>query len=356
VQNLPDPVRENIERFLEIDLESIEEFVEQESPEAEPGTGAGSETEPQSEADDDQSSLESTSDQSAAEADEPASNEGASSETREEPDEAGGSDAPPRQTASERIGSWLRDNLGSIFQFTVRTTGDAVSVLGAIVGSLIYAAFLIFLVPFYFFFFSTAWPNIRRFVRDVLPPDRFKAEYELLGKMDASVSGFVRGRIVISLIMGVLLSIGWWICGVPYWMLVGMTTGVLCAVPYLGGVGIPAAILLLWLGQAEVAADDRLAWWGIIFWPTLVFTFVQLLEAYLLTPLIAGKATNLGPVSIIVAVLAGGVVMGVYGMLLAIPVMACLKIMFMDVFLPRVHRWARGQAEDILPIEERSTR
>jgi predicted PurR-regulated permease PerM len=254
--------------------------------------------------------------------------------------------------AGKQIESWLSENLSSILQFTVRTTGDAVTFIGRLIGSAIYIAFLLFLIPFYFYFFSTSWPHLRRFVRETLPPKHFEDAYTLVEKMDLAISGFVRGRIVISAIMGVLLAIGWGICGVPYWMIVGLTTGVLCAVPYLGGAGLPLAIVLLWLGQGDLAPDQQMAWWGIILWPSLVFGVVQVIESYGLTPYIAGKATNLGPVSILVAVLAGGVVAGVYGMLLAIPVAACLKIVMTDALLPRVQRWARGQAQDILPIDE----
>ena len=246
---------------------------------------------------------------------------------------------------------YLRKNIGSIFQFTVKTSGEAFRLLVSIAGSVLYAGFLLFLIPFYFYYFSTSWPNIRRFVRQNLPPEHFKREYELVEKMDAAISGFVRGRIVISAIMGILLAIGWAFCGVPYWLILGLLTGVLCAVPYLGALGVPVAVILLFLGQGNIPVDERMVWWGVLLWPTVVFVVVQTFEGYVLTPYIAGKATNLGPVSILVAVLAGGVVMGVYGMLLAIPAMACIKILFTDVMLPRVKQWSSGEAEDILPIE-----
>jgi len=95
-----------------------------------------------------------------------------------------------------------------------------------------------------------------------------------------------------------------------------------------------------------------MAWWGVLVWPTLVFALVQALDGWLLTPLIAGKATNLDPVTIFVAVLAGGSVLGAYGMLLAIPVAACIKITIQEVILPNVRAWVRGEAEDPLPFDD----
>ena len=251
----------------------------------------------------------------------------------------------------EQIEEWLRANIASVFRVTVERTSDALALIAGLVGSTIYIAFLLFLIPFYFFYFSAGWPRLRDWVHGILPPGRFPRGYELLGKMDRAVSGFVRGRIVISLIMGMLLSIGWGLVGVPYWLVVGMATGLFCAVPYLGGIGVPVAIVLLWLDQSGAPAGEGMAWWGIILWPVAVFAVVQLIEGYILTPVIAGKSTNLGPVSILVAVLAGGAVAGVYGMLLAIPFAACVKILATDLLVPRVRDWAEGRAADILPLD-----
>lgn len=228
---------------------------------------------------------------------------------------------------------------------------QGVNVVFQVVGEIIAIGLLAFLIPFYFFFFSVWYPSVVRFGRDLIPPNRRERVFELLGKMDRAVAGFVRGRIVIAVIMGALLAIGWQIVGVQYAIVLGFIIGFFSIVPYLGGVGIPLAIGLMWLGQVGQPADDRMAWYFILLWPTLVWCIVQFIETYFLTPMIAGKATNLDPVSILVAVLAGGTIMGVYGMLLAIPLAACIKIIFTEVLLPRIKMWSRGMVEDPLPIE-----
>ena len=169
--------------------------------------------------------------------------------------------------------------------------------------------------------------------------------------MDRAVAGFVRGRIVICLLMGVMFAIGWQVCGVPYAIALGLLTGILSIVPYLGGVGVPLAVGLLVVDQFGMPPEARMAIWGMLAWPVLVFVIVQTIEGYLLTPVIAGKATNLDPVTIVVAILAGGSVAGVYGMLLAIPAAACGKIAIKRVVLPRLIEFARGRVSDPLPIE-----
>ncbi len=241
----------------------------------------------------------------------------------------------PGATAAERPGWWGVAKGGS-------------RAVANVLGGIVRLGFLAFLIPFYFYFFSVSYPAVARFAGGLVPERNRRVTADLVGKMNRVVAGFVRGRIVISLCMGVLLSIGWWFCGVPYSLPVGMVVGLFCAVPYLGVTGVPLAIALL--AFQELRSPEPMAWWGVLLWPTLVFAGVQVVEGYALTPLIAGRATNLDPVTILVAVLAGGSIMGVYGMLLAIPVAACLKIALTDIVLPRVRAWVEGRAEDPLPM------
>ncbi len=231
-----------------------------------------------------------------------------------------------------------------------RTANTVTDILGTLIG----LGLLAFLIPFYFFFFSLWYPDVIKFADTLLPEKNRERTLELLTKMDTVVAGFVRGRIVISIIMGALLAIGWMVCGVPYAIPLGLLVGVFCAVPYLGGIGIPIAVALLLFEQLGLDPEDRNIWWGwigVLLWPTLWFAIVQTIEGYVLTPMIAGKATKLDPVTIVVVVLAGGSVMGVYGMLLAIPVAACGKIFIMEVLLPKITAWTRGEIADPLPIE-----
>jgi predicted PurR-regulated permease PerM len=247
-------------------------------------------------------------------------------------------------------GAAAGERTGGIWELLKRGFGTVMTIVGSLIG----LGLLAFLIPFYFFFFSLWYPEVLKFGESLLPAKNKPRVLDLLAKMDAVVAGFVRGRIVISIIMGILLAIGWMICGVPYAIPLGLIVGVFCAVPYLGGVGIPLAVALLLFDQLGLPAAERtlwLGWFGVLLWPTLVFGIIQTIEGYVLTPVIAGKATKLDPVTIVVVVLAGGSVMGVYGMLLAIPVAACGKILFMEVLLPKILAWTRGEIADPLPIE-----
>ena len=208
---------------------------------------------------------------------------------------------------------------------------------------------LLFLVPFYFFFFAVAFPSVIDFGRGLVPHEHRDHVFELVGAMDRAVSGFVRGRLVISAILGTIFAIGWLIVGVPYSLALGLVVGIFCAVPYLSIVGVPVAIGLLAVDQFSLPEAERYAWWGIVLWPALVYGIGQSLDDWVLTPLIQGKATDLDPVSIVVAVLAGGSLAGVYGMLLAVPAAACVKILVREVVMPRVRDWSEGRVRDPLP-------
>lgn len=223
-------------------------------------------------------------------------------------------------------------------------------VYGFVLG-LLQLGLVAFLIPFYFYYFSVYWPSITGFFAKLVPDERRGSFFSIVQEMDRAVAGFVRGRIVICILMGVMFAIGWQICGVPYGVALGLLTGAFSIVPYLGGIGAPIAVLLLAADQFGLPADARMPIWGMLLWPTLVFVVVQTIEGYVLTPIIAGKATNLDPVTIVVAILAGGSVAGIYGMLLAIPLAACGKIAIKRIVLPRLIEFARGRVADPLPIE-----
>ena len=259
----------------------------------------------------------------------------------------------PAQAQSEDVLSTLPESVRS-----VGLDNPIFSILGAgsrqvysIVLRVLELGLVAFLIPFYFYYFSVHWPAITGFFAKLVPDERKGTVFDIVSEMDRAVAGFVRGRIVICLLMGVMFAIGWQICGVPYGIALGLLTGAFSIVPYLGGVGVPVAVGLLIIDQFGLPVDQRMPVWGMLLWPTLVFVIVQTIEGYLLTPVIAGKATNLDPVTIVVAILAGGSVAGVYGMLLAIPTAACGKIAIKRIVMPRLIEFARGRVSDPLPIE-----
>lgn len=236
----------------------------------------------------------------------------------------------------------IRDQLIRGGLTLLRTTLGGVKAVGLF-------GFGLFLTAFFFFFFCVGFGKLLSFTEQFIPREHHQRTIELLKKMDGVVSGFVRGRLTICVIQCVLFSVGYLIVGVPAAVIVGIGVGVLALVPYLALVGIPVSIVLMALDPGE---GFRGAWWWIVLAPTAVYVITQALDDYVLTPMIQGKATGLDTPTVLFCALAGGILAGFYGLLIAIPVGACVKILLTELVWPRVLEWARGERADPLPIGE----
>lgn len=252
------------------------------------------------------------------------------------------------QDTVAQIRQWIEANIGWIAEGAARRGVGAAEFVAGIIASAINLGLLLFLVPFFFFFFSTAYPSVLKFGRHLIPAAGRERWVDLIQRMDRIVAGFIRGQIVIAAALGAVHAIGWLIVGVPAAILLGVLAGILSLVPYVIGVTLPVAIGLLWFDQQGAAAP--MSWWWILLGPTIVYIVAQILEGYVLQPLVHGKSTNLDAATIVAAVIAFASVAGIYGALLAIPVTACLKIVITDVIWPRVQDWLEGRAADPLPI------
>jgi predicted PurR-regulated permease PerM len=159
--------------------------------------------------------------------------------------------------------------------------------------------------------------------------------------MDKAVGGYFRTRLFIALVMGIMYSVGWGIAGVPYWLLIGMFGGLLGIIPYAAMFAWIAAMVLryLELENGIAGVTDALA---VLLWPSLVYGIVQASDDWLLTPWLQGRELEMNFVTIILAVLIGGAVAGLLGMLLAVPTAACARILWAEVLRPKLATYAES--------------
>lgn len=234
------------------------------------------------------------------------------------------------------------------------------------------------IVAFTFFFFCWKWGPFLAWAEQFIPRKSKSQTLHILKRMDGTVSGFIRGRLVQGMVMAALLCIGWWATDVPYWLLLGLAAGLLNLAPFAAVIGWIAALVLaavdhiagigaanlLAQGQAlEEAAkaagiavdalsdEQRAAALAgavkqsfdvmMLVWPTLVYMGAQLLDGWVIEPIVQGQATDLDPLTVLVAVLVGGTLAGVVGLLLAIPVTACAKILAQELVIPRLKQYAQ---------------
>ena len=133
---------------------------------------------------------------------------------------------------------------------------------------------------------------------------------------------FFRGQIIIALLQGILYAVGFSLVGLKYGAVLGLMLGFLNIVPYLGSmIGLAVTLPTAWfqLGGG----------WELVLMVVLVFSIVQMIESYVLTPRIMGDRTGLHPLTIIVAIFFWGSALGgILGMILAIPLTAFLVVLW----------------------------
>ncbi len=247
------------------------------------------------------------------------------------------------ETIDTKVAEFRADPAGSASQFisyAFAGTGKVASVIESVIGTTVYVAFMLILIPFYFFFFAWQFGPLTRAIDEYIPAKREKRIREILGLMDRAVSAYFRDRVLIAGIMTVLFCVGWTVCGVPYALLLGIGAGVLSLIPYVGGVFWPLALLLMYLRVTTGEDAPGFDWMTVLLWPSLVFWSVQFLEGWVLTPWIQGKSMEMSAITILIVVFIGGAVGGLYGLILCIPIAACIKILLKEVALPRLAQWA----------------
>ena len=250
------------------------------------------------------------------------------------------SDEEVLQQVREKASVLMQDpvtNLSRVWDGFVTSFG----VVTGVVGTITSLAVGIALFPIYVFFFSWKLPAILESMEELVPKHRRPRVHGVLSKMDAAVGGYFRTRLIIAFVMGVLYAGGWGLAGVPYWLLLGILGGLLGIIPYAATLAWLAAMLLQFLDLENgiTGAGDMQT---VFLWPTLVYGLVQASDDWFLTPWLQGQELNMSFVTIILAVLIGGAVAGLLGMLLAVPVAACISIFWTDVVRPQIVNYAQS--------------
>jgi len=194
--------------------------------------------------------------------------------------------------------------------------------LGAFTGTL-QAAVSVVLVPVLAFYMLAGFPAIKSGIRSLVPRPYLDFVTEKVRTADRLLSGFVRGQLLVAIIDGILYAIGFAVIGVPAAIVIGLVAGLLAIIPYVGGaVAIGSASLMCVL---EYGFGVELV--AVIGW----YAVVQMLEGFVLTPRIVGESLGLHPVTVIVALLIGGDLLGFLGLLVAVPLAAIVQVILQDV-------------------------
>lgn len=176
------------------------------------------------------------------------------------------------------------------------------------------------LLPIFAFYIVRDWDHSVAWFQDKIPVRLRPTLFPLLSEVDERLSAFLRGQLTVCCVLAVLYSVGLWgIARIDLAVVVGVTSGLLFIVPYLGtAFGVIAGTLLALL---KYGVDVHVLYvWG-------VFGVAQLVEGWFLTPVVVGDKVGLHPLIVMVALLAGANLLGIWGMLFAIPVAATLSVL-----------------------------
>ncbi|MBS3909020.1 MAG: AI-2E family transporter [Actinobacteria bacterium] len=175
------------------------------------------------------------------------------------------------------------------------------------------------LAPIIAFYVLKDFSVLRTTINEMIP-ERHRAEgMEIIRKIDCIVGGFLKGQAMVALIVGLLSGVGLWVIGVDYAILLGFIIGFFNILPYLGPIIGGAPAVLIALGTS----------WQLALITVLVLIAIQQFDSTVISPRIMSRQVNLHPVVVIFAILAGGTLFGFIGMLIAIPIAAVGKALYL---------------------------
>jgi predicted PurR-regulated permease PerM len=161
-----------------------------------------------------------------------------------------------------------------------------------------------------------------------LTPPKNQEEVAFVGgEVGGALGSFVRGQLLVAVIVGIMSSFGMWIIDLPFWLLIGIISGFLNLIPFLGPIvgGALAALVAL------LSGDPWQAVWAIV-----IMVLVQQIDNHLITPMVQRTRVHLSPLVIVLALVIGGSVAGLLGVLVAVPVTAAIRIFVGHVWRTRM--------------------
>jgi len=208
-----------------------------------------------------------------------------------------------------------------------QTTENVASLLGSALKriisggmSLINIVTLFILTPVIAFYVLKDWDKMTGIIDNLIPRKSYAVIKEQLGEINKTLSGFIRGQALVCLCLGIFYAVGLRLNGLEYGATVGLVSGLLTIIPYVGTVfGFAVSTIL-----ALVQFEGDLIRTGLVI---LVFVIGQGLEGYILTPRLVGDRVGLHPVWILFAIIAGISLLGFTGALIAVPVAAVIGVL-----------------------------
>ena len=225
-----------------------------------------------------------------------------------------------KELSTQLSGEWQQ--AGNLLKHVTEAIGGSTKAMASFLAN-------VFLIPVVTFYLLRDWDRLTANVVHLIPRNLAPTTVGLAKECDEVLAAFLKGQLMVMLLLGITYGVGLWIVGLQFALLVGLIAGLASIVPYMGFiVGIGIALIM-----AVFQFDSGWPIAGVV----LVFMMGQALEGMVFTPLLVGDKIGLHPVAVIFAVMAGGQLFGFTGILLALPVAAVIM-----VFLVHLHGNYKG--------------
>lgn len=236
----------------------------------------------------------------------------------------------------------ITNNIASTVQGTFSNVAKTVATgITGFVSTLTSIVLSLVTVPFILFYLLYEGEKLPKFILSILPPRARDEAKQVMKEVDKQVSSYIQGQILVSICIGVMMTIGFLIIGLPYAFVLGFLAMITSVVPYLGpAIAITPAIII-----AIVNSPFMLI--GLV----IVWTIVQLIEGKLITPNIMGKSLSIHPITIIFVLLTMGSLFGVAGVILGIPGYAILKVIVTHIYRSIKKRYNRYEPDPTQKFE-----
>lgn len=221
----------------------------------------------------------------------------------------------PLTNINDQVSAFFKE-LGPIFMKTSwHSIGSIVSNVSTIVIALITA-------PFVLFYLLKDGYKLPGYVIKLIPSRNRRSFLRILTDINKQISNYIRGQLTVAFFVAVIFSIGYSIIGMKFALLLGIASGLLNLIPYLGSLiaMIPAIVIGVFVSPLMLLKV------------LIVFVVEQTLEGRVISPLVLGNTLKIHPVSIIFILLASGKLFGIAGIILGIPGYAVLKVIVTEVF------------------------
>ncbi|MBN2427924.1 MAG: AI-2E family transporter [Deltaproteobacteria bacterium] len=184
---------------------------------------------------------------------------------------------------------------------------------------------LIILVPLFSFFFLRDGRRMAKTCLSVVPNRYFELAHDLYFTVSYQLANFIRGRILEALIIGIVVTLGLSLTDIRYPLLLGIFAGVTNLIPYIGPIiGMIPGFLVAFV---DLGMGGQF-WWIVI----VYFIIAQIiLDSFILIPVLISKFADLHPLWVIIAIIMGGKLYGVVGMIIGVPIASIIKITIVEI-------------------------